>query len=111
MYPFAFSSAGDEKTALRFTIASNHIRPTYVWPARHLTSNGQNVSSQPPMGQLFRLKASFAIPANYSTQSKAILQAIRDTGDLADEIAEKLNAELDRFKQGFNVQEEASLVA
>ena len=74
------ASTGVIKHALRFTIASNKIRPTYVWPARHITTNGQNIASQPPMGQLFRLKASFAIPANYSVQSKAILQAMKTYG-------------------------------
>ena len=74
------ASTGTIKHALRFTIASNHIRPTYVWPARHITNNGMNIASQPPMGQLFRLKASFVIPANYSTQSKAILQAMKTYG-------------------------------
>ncbi len=74
------ASTGTIKHALRFTIASNHIRPTYIWPARHITTNGQDVASQPPMGQLFRLKASYQIPAGYSTQSKAILQAMKTYG-------------------------------
>ena len=74
------ASSGTIKHALRFTIASNHIRPTYVWPARHLTTNGMNIATQPPMGQLFRLKASYQIPAGYSTQSKAILQAMKTYG-------------------------------
>ena len=74
------ASTGTIKHALRFTIASNHIRPTYVWPARHITTNGMDIAAQPPMGQLFRLKASFVIPASYSTQSKAILQAMKTYG-------------------------------
>jgi hypothetical protein len=32
------------------------------------------------MGQLFRLKASYAIPASYGAQSKAILQAMKTYG-------------------------------
>jgi len=32
------------------------------------------------MGQLFRLKASYVIPSNYSAQSKAILQALKTYG-------------------------------
>jgi hypothetical protein len=32
------------------------------------------------MGQLFRLKASYAILANYNTQAKAILQAMKTYG-------------------------------
>ena len=47
----------------------------------------------------------------YLRTEQTILQAIRETGDLADETAEKLNAELDRFKQSFNVEREEALVA
>jgi F-type H+-transporting ATPase subunit alpha len=39
-----------------------------------------------------------------------IYEAIRDKGELPDDLAEKLNAELDKFKNGFNVQEESALV-
>jgi F-type H+/Na+-transporting ATPase subunit alpha len=39
-----------------------------------------------------------------------VLQTIRQTGDISDETAEKLDAELQRFANSFNVQEEASLV-
>jgi F-type H+/Na+-transporting ATPase subunit alpha len=39
-----------------------------------------------------------------------VLQTIRESGDLDDELAAKLDAELERFARGFNVQEEASLV-
>jgi F-type H+/Na+-transporting ATPase subunit alpha len=43
---------------------------------------------------------------------ESILKTIRETGDLSDETAEKLNEELDRFKQGFNVErDEAALVS
>ena len=34
----------------------------------------------PPMGQLFRIKASYQIPSNFSTQSRAILQALKTYG-------------------------------
>jgi len=74
------ASTGTIRHALRFTIGSNKIRTSYVWPARHLTGNGTASTSLPPMGQLFRLKASFAIPANYTTQAKAILQAMKTYG-------------------------------
>src|SRR5436309_10173616 len=40
----------------------------------------------------------------------SILREIRETGDLSDETAGKLNAELTKFQQGFNVEEEAALV-
>jgi F-type H+-transporting ATPase subunit alpha len=40
----------------------------------------------------------------------SILKDIRETGDLSDETTKKLEAELKKFQQSFNVQEEASLV-
>jgi F-type H+-transporting ATPase subunit alpha len=39
----------------------------------------------------------------------ATLEAIRTTGDLADDVAEKLNGELEKFVHGFNVEEEKGL--
>jgi F-type H+-transporting ATPase subunit alpha len=41
---------------------------------------------------------------------KSIYEQIRDTGDLPDDLAEKLNAEIEKFKKGFNIQEESALV-
>jgi F-type H+/Na+-transporting ATPase subunit alpha len=41
----------------------------------------------------------------------SILKEIRESGDLPDELAEKLDAELKKFTQMFNVEEEASLVS
>ena len=40
----------------------------------------------------------------------SILKEIKETGDLSDETAAKLDDELKKFKQGFNVEEEESLV-
>jgi hypothetical protein len=74
------ASTGEIRHALRFTISSSSIRNEYVWPARHLTSNGTMSSSLPPMGQLFRIKASYTIPASYNAQSKAVLQALKTYG-------------------------------
>jgi hypothetical protein len=71
------AATGEIKHALRFTIGT--IRGEYVWPARHLNSD-ETSSSLPAMGQLFRLKASYAIPAGASTQSRAILQAMKTYG-------------------------------
>lgn len=73
------ASSGEIKHALRFTILSSKIRAQYVWPGRHLTGSN-NSASLPPMGQLFRLKASYQIPANFNTQAKAILQAMKTYG-------------------------------
>jgi hypothetical protein len=73
------ASAGAINHALRFGLPRTKIRGTYVWPARHpigdLTS-----TSLPPMGQLFRLKSSYAIPASFDTQARAVLQAMQRYG-------------------------------
>jgi F-type H+-transporting ATPase subunit alpha len=37
----------------------------------------------------------------------SIYKQIGETGDLPDELAEKLNGEIEKFKNGFNVEEEA----
>jgi F-type H+/Na+-transporting ATPase subunit alpha len=42
---------------------------------------------------------------------KSILESIRETGDLPEETEEKLRAEIERFKNAFNVEEEQGLVA
>ncbi len=41
----------------------------------------------------------------------SILKDVRETGDLTDETAAKLEQELKRFQQAFNVQEEVALVS
>ena len=74
------ATAGQIKHALRFTIQSSKIRNAPIWPARHYTSNGTTSTSLPPMGQLFRLKASYQIPSSYNAQSRAILQAMKTYG-------------------------------
>jgi hypothetical protein len=76
----AEAASGVIKHPMRFTISSSHIRTSYVWPARHLTGNGTASINLPPMGQLFRLKASYVIPAGDSVQAKAILQALKTYG-------------------------------
>jgi F-type H+-transporting ATPase subunit alpha len=39
----------------------------------------------------------------------SIYKEIADTGDLSDELAEKLGQEIDKFKRGFNVSQETAL--
>jgi F-type H+-transporting ATPase subunit alpha len=41
---------------------------------------------------------------------KTVLQEIRETKDLSDEVAERLRAEIEKFKNAFNVEEETALV-
>lgn len=74
------ASAGSIQHAVRFTIQSSKIRSAYVWPATHRTGNGDASISKPPMGQRFRLKASFQIPSTFTTQAKAILEAFKRYG-------------------------------
>ncbi|HTG02055.1 MAG TPA: hypothetical protein VK654_15850 [Nitrospirota bacterium] len=63
--------------ALRFTV--NSTRRAYVPPATHWASSNTSVNL-PPMGMRVRLKSSYAIPAGFSTETKAILQALKTYG-------------------------------
>jgi F-type H+-transporting ATPase subunit alpha len=47
----------------------------------------------------------------YMRTEGSILEEIRDTGDLSDELAKRLEDQINRFKQTFNIEEEHSLVA
>ena len=71
------ASSGTIRHALRFTV--NSIHESYVWPARHLIG-GNASTNHPPMGQPFRLKADYEIPAEFNVQSRAILQAMKTYG-------------------------------
>jgi hypothetical protein len=71
------ASSGTIAHAVRFTVVTS--RTSYVWPARH-EAGSTSSTSVPPMGQLFRLKASYQIPASFGTQSRAILQALKTYG-------------------------------
>jgi hypothetical protein len=71
------ASSGEIRHALRFTVPSTHS--SYLWPARH-QAGSSSPADLPPMGLLLRLRASFAIPAGWSTQSKAIARALQTYG-------------------------------
>jgi hypothetical protein len=62
--------------ALRFTISS--VRNTFIWPGRHKVNNNPSLSI-PPMGQRFRLKASFDI-SSYPADDQVILTALKTYG-------------------------------
>jgi hypothetical protein len=69
--------AGAINHAIRFTANSTN---SYIWPARHLTSGSPGViTSTPPMGARFRLKASFVI-SGYPAQMQVLLQAMKTYG-------------------------------
>ena len=64
--------------ALRFTVHGTD--GTHIWPARHRTpSAGGNSPNMPPMGQRFRLKATFNT-ATFSPPVQVILNALKTYG-------------------------------
>jgi len=50
-----------------------------VRPANHWASSNPD-PNLPPMGMRVRLKASYVIPGNFSTETKAILKALQTYG-------------------------------
>jgi hypothetical protein len=70
-------AAGEINHALRFTVPQT--RRAYVWPARHFASNLTGLQ-YPPMGQRFRLKASFVIDDAFSPHAQVILRALKKYG-------------------------------
>jgi len=77
-YDEAASPAGI-RHALRFTVQST--RKAYVPPANHWASSNTS-PTVPPMGMRVRLKASYPIPAGFTPQTQAILQALKTYGML-----------------------------
>ena len=69
-------AAGAIHHALRFTAPQTQM--AFVWPGRHQAS-GITDPNFPPMGQRFRLKASFNI-ATFSSQTQVILRALQQYG-------------------------------
>ncbi len=56
---------------------------TYIYPATHYASNATNTSPNlPAMGQRLRLKASYAIPASWTKEEKALLLGLKKYGAL-----------------------------
>lgn len=68
--------AGSINHAIRFTAAQT--QRAYVWPARHFASSITDINV-PPMGQRFRLKASFNI-STFHPDVQVILQAMKTYG-------------------------------
>ena len=69
-------AAGHINHALRFTVDTSQT--AFIWPARH-EAGGTDLTSAPPMGARFRLKASFDI-SSYPPQTRVILQALKTYG-------------------------------
>ncbi len=68
--------SGTIRHAIRFT--APETQSAYVWPARHEASSNTD-PTYPPMGQRFRLKASFDT-SGMSWQSKVIADAMKTYG-------------------------------
>jgi hypothetical protein len=69
-------ASGEIRHALRFT--APQTRKEYLWPARHYASSLTGIQ-YPPMGQRFRLKASFDI-SGFSAEVQVILRALKKYG-------------------------------
>ena len=76
-YEEAALGPGGVKHALRFTVQRS--RRAYVPPATHFASSSTS-ASLPPMGMRVRLKAGYAIPAGFSTETRALLTAMKAYG-------------------------------
>lgn len=73
---------------IRFTLTSNHVKPAYIFPARHkVNSSGGQYSL--PFGARIRLKASFNI-STYSATNQVILQAMKKYGLILADIGSNL---------------------
>ena len=69
-------AAGQVNHALRITAPYTRGNGVYQWPARHYASHHPD---GPPMGQRFRLKASFDI-SSYPHDAQVILRALKKYG-------------------------------
>lgn len=68
---------GGIRHALRFTVSRS--RRAYLPPANHWASSDTS-PNLPPMGMRVRLKAGYAIPASFGTETRALLQAMKTYG-------------------------------
>jgi hypothetical protein len=71
------ASTGTIPHALRITVQTS--RAAYVAPANHWAASNTS-ANLPPMGMRVRLKASYVIPTSFSTEVKAVLQALQTYG-------------------------------
>lgn len=69
-------ASGEIRHAIRFT--APQTRNKYIWPARHQASSLAGLK-YPPMGQRFRLKASFDV-SGYPPHDRVILTALKRYG-------------------------------
>jgi Repeat of unknown function (DUF5648) len=76
-YEEAALGPGGIAHALRFTVQRS--RRAYVPPATHWASSNTD-ANLPPMGMRVRLKASYVIPTTFSTETRALLTAMKTHG-------------------------------
>lgn len=76
-YEEAARGPGGIRHALRFTV--NSTRAAFVPPASHWAPYNTDRYSA-PMGMRVRLKASYVIPSSFSTETKALLTAMKAYG-------------------------------
>ncbi len=88
--------------ALRLIV--KRTRVGYIYPATHNASVGNLTDPNiPAMGQRLRLKASFAIPTNWTQQEKAVLVALKKYGAIVADNGGFLSVSVcpdDRFPAG-----------
>ncbi len=66
--------------ACRLVVAKSRYR-NYIYPATHYAAPSSNTGANlPAMGQRLRLKSSFAIPANWTREEKAVLLGLKKYG-------------------------------
>lgn len=66
--------------ALRITVRKS-LYGSYIYPATHFAAPASNTNTNlPSMGQRLRLKAGFVIPANWTTEEKAVARALKKYG-------------------------------
>jgi hypothetical protein len=71
---------GTVEHACRLVVAKSRYQH-YIYPATHFAAPAANTSPNlPAMGQRLRLKAGFAIPANWTTEEKAVLLGLKKYG-------------------------------
>src|SRR5438876_4461079 len=69
-------ASGEIRHAIRLTVPQT--RRAFIWPARHYASSLTD-PKYPPMGQRFRLKASFDV-SSFSPEGQVILRALKKYG-------------------------------
>lgn len=74
----AEASSGEVKHALRVTFSDGVLASSFDWPARH--GAGSATPGGIPFGTLLRLRADFAIPADWTPQARALATAMKRYG-------------------------------